>query len=127
MELLAKRRIRDIPDFPSAGILFKDITPVLQDPKAFGEVMERMLEYAREQTPDAIVGIGQASDGSSRLLVRVRAVPEKGAANLALERLLAERLAVSRTSVAVVAGATSRLKTVRIAGDAEILAGRAAG
>jgi adenine phosphoribosyltransferase len=57
MELLAKRRIRDIPDFPSAGILFKDITPVLQDPRAFREVMDRMLAYAREKSPDVIVGI----------------------------------------------------------------------
>lgn len=57
MELLAKRRIRDIPDFPSAGVIFKDITPVLQDPKAFREVMDRMLEYARGKSPDVIVGI----------------------------------------------------------------------
>jgi adenine phosphoribosyltransferase len=57
MELLAKRLIRDIADFPKAGIVFKDITPVLQDPKAFREVMDRMLEYARTQEPDVIVGI----------------------------------------------------------------------
>lgn len=57
MELLAKRLIRDIADFPKAGIVFKDITPVLQDPKAFREVMDRMLEYARAQEPDVIVGI----------------------------------------------------------------------
>jgi adenine phosphoribosyltransferase len=57
MELLAKRRIRDIPDFPTAGILFKDITPVMQDPKAFREVMDRMLEYAREKSPDVVIGI----------------------------------------------------------------------
>src|SRR5688572_20796183 len=57
MELLAKRRIRDIPDFPTAGIIFKDITPVLHDSRAFREVMDRMLEYAREKKPDVIVGI----------------------------------------------------------------------
>jgi adenine phosphoribosyltransferase len=57
MELLAKRLIRDIADFPKAGIVFKDITPVLHDPKAFREVMDRMLEYARAQEPDVIVGI----------------------------------------------------------------------
>jgi adenine phosphoribosyltransferase len=57
MELLARRLIRDIPDFPKAGIVFKDITPVLQHPDAFREVMDRMLAYAREQKPDVIVGI----------------------------------------------------------------------
>jgi adenine phosphoribosyltransferase len=57
MELLAKRLIRDIADFPKAGIVFKDITPVLQDPKAFREVMDRMLEYARAKQPDVIIGI----------------------------------------------------------------------
>ena len=89
--------------------------------------IDLFVRLTPKSSGDAIVGIGQASDGSSRLLVRVRAVPEKGVANLALERLLAERLAVPRTSVAVVAGATSRLKTVRIAGEAEILAGRIGG
>lgn len=57
MELLAKRRIRDIVDFPTAGVVFKDITPVLQDAKAFREVMDHMLEYARQKNPDAVVGI----------------------------------------------------------------------
>ena len=32
---IIKNAIRDIPDFPAPGILFKDITPVLQDPKLF--------------------------------------------------------------------------------------------
>jgi adenine phosphoribosyltransferase len=57
MELLAKRLIRDIHDFPKAGIVFKDITPVLQDAAAFREVIDRMLAYAREQRVDAVVGI----------------------------------------------------------------------
>lgn len=57
MELLAKRLIRDIKDFPKEGIVFKDIVPVLQDSVAFREVIERMLGYAREQQADVIVGI----------------------------------------------------------------------
>jgi adenine phosphoribosyltransferase len=57
MELLAKRLIREIPDFPKAGILFKDITPVWQNPKAFREVMDRMLAYAGSRRPDAVIGI----------------------------------------------------------------------
>jgi adenine phosphoribosyltransferase len=57
MELHAKRLIRDIPDFPKAGIVFKDITPVLQDATAFREVLDRMIAYARELQVDAVVGI----------------------------------------------------------------------
>ena len=75
---------------------------------------------------DGIDGFGEAGDGSLHLLARVRAVPEKGAANQALERLVAEWLGVPRSRVAVVAGGTSRLKTVRIAGDAGDLARRVA-
>jgi adenine phosphoribosyltransferase len=57
MELLARRLIRDIPDFPKAGIVFKDITPVVQDAQAFRQVIERMTDYARGRTPEAIVAI----------------------------------------------------------------------
>jgi len=57
MELMARRLIRDVPDFPKAGILFKDITPVVQDAQAFRQVIERMTTYGREHSPDAIVAI----------------------------------------------------------------------
>ena len=57
MELLARRLIRDVPDFPKAGIIFKDITPVVQDARAFRQVIERMTEYGRSRAPDAIVAI----------------------------------------------------------------------
>lgn len=56
-ELLAQSLIRDIPDFPKPGIIFKDITPVLQHPAAFQEVIQGMAEKARETDPDVIVGI----------------------------------------------------------------------
>jgi adenine phosphoribosyltransferase len=57
MELVARRLIRDIVDFPKEGIVFKDITPVLLDPIAFREVIDRMLEYARGKNVDAVIGI----------------------------------------------------------------------
>jgi adenine phosphoribosyltransferase len=56
-EETAKQLIRDIPDFPSPGILFRDITPVLQDPKAFREVVISMVECVKPMKPDVIVGI----------------------------------------------------------------------
>lgn len=56
-ELMAESLIRDIPDFPTKGIIFKDITPVLQHPKAFAEVIEDMAQCASALSPDVIVGI----------------------------------------------------------------------
>lgn len=71
---------------------------------------------------DAFDGVETAADGRTYLKARVRAVPEKGAANQALERLAAKALGVPAGSVSVIAGGTSRLKTLRILGDPEALA-----
>ncbi|TIO71907.1 MAG: DUF167 domain-containing protein, partial [Mesorhizobium sp.] len=60
---------------------------------------------------DRIEGIEMAADGRSHLKARVRAVPENGAANTALERMVAKALGVPGSAVSVVAGGTSRLKT----------------
>ncbi|MCC6381581.1 MAG: adenine phosphoribosyltransferase [Dehalococcoidia bacterium] len=49
--------IRDVPDFPTAGVLFRDITPLLGDGEAFGTVLDALEECGRERSPDAIVGI----------------------------------------------------------------------
>lgn len=57
MELKAKRLIRDIPDFPKPGILFRDITPVLADPEAMHEVVQRLADFARKQGTQAVAGI----------------------------------------------------------------------
>jgi adenine phosphoribosyltransferase len=57
MELLAKNLIRDIQDFPKSGIVFKDIAPVLKDPEAFREAIERMQVYARSRGAEVVVGI----------------------------------------------------------------------
>lgn len=56
-ELLAQALIRDVPDFPKPGILFKDITPVLSDPAAFAQVIELLTEDARSKNADVVVGI----------------------------------------------------------------------
>jgi uncharacterized protein YggU (UPF0235/DUF167 family) len=71
---------------------------------------------------DAIDGHGDLSDGRAVVLARVRAVPEKGAANKALEKLLADELGVARSAVSVTGGATSRLKQVSIDGDPRSIA-----
>lgn len=56
-ELLAKQFIRDVPDFPKPGILFKDITPVLEHPHAFQEVVDLLCADARAKGAEVIVGI----------------------------------------------------------------------
>ncbi|MFN3730115.1 MAG: adenine phosphoribosyltransferase [Fimbriimonadaceae bacterium] len=55
--LLAEKYIRDVPDFPKPGILFKDITPILHAPAAYAEVIDVMAAAARERGAEAIVGI----------------------------------------------------------------------
>ncbi|MCB9586825.1 MAG: adenine phosphoribosyltransferase [Polyangiaceae bacterium] len=49
--------IRDIPDFPVPGILFKDITPLLADPKGFHIVLDALAHRFTGEHVDAIVGI----------------------------------------------------------------------
>ncbi len=47
--------IRDIPDFPAAGILFKDITPLLLDAAALDECVGALAEWARQRDVDFVV------------------------------------------------------------------------
>ncbi len=49
--------LRDVPDFPRPGILFKDITPVLADAEAFAAAIAQMAEPWRDARVDAVVGI----------------------------------------------------------------------
>src|SRR5690606_8000608 len=49
--------IRDVPDFPRPGIIFKDITPILKDPDLCGAIVEHMAEAIDEETIDVIAGI----------------------------------------------------------------------
>ena len=48
------RYIRDIPDFPKPGILFKDITPLLAEPRAFRFAIDRIAEHYPAATVDVI-------------------------------------------------------------------------
>ncbi len=49
--------IRDVPDFPKEGIIFKDITPLLADPEAFKYAVDQMTQFAQDKGAEAIVGI----------------------------------------------------------------------
>ena len=51
-----KRLVRDVPDFPKPGILFRDITPLIADGKAFREVVDRVADSYRGRI-DMVLGI----------------------------------------------------------------------
>ncbi|MGB8276857.1 MAG: DUF167 family protein [Methylovirgula sp.] len=70
---------------------------------------------------DALEGIEQLADGRAVLKARVRAVPEAGAANAALIRLLAKALGLPASAVSLESGATGRVKTLLLKGDAGAL------
>jgi adenine phosphoribosyltransferase len=57
LEQRIRRRIRDVPDFPQPGILFKDITPVLSDPTLMRDVVGRLAELHGAGTIDVVAGI----------------------------------------------------------------------
>ncbi|WP_419757907.1 adenine phosphoribosyltransferase [Acidisoma sp.] len=52
-----KEHIRSIPDFPSSGILFYDISTLLRDADAFQVAMSRMAQAIRDYRPDFLAGI----------------------------------------------------------------------
>ena len=57
LESLILDRIRDVPDYPQPGILFKDITPLLADHTAFATVVDAIVMQHGRGTLDKIVGI----------------------------------------------------------------------
>jgi uncharacterized protein len=67
---------------------------------------------------DAIEGIERRADGRTVVKARVRAAPSDGEANAALCRLIAGAVDVAPGHVSIAAGATSRVKRVRIKGEA---------
>ncbi|MEQ1953731.1 DUF167 family protein [Mesorhizobium sp. CN2-181] len=89
--------------------------------------LELFVRLTPKASADRIGGVETAADGRSYLAAKVRAVPENGAANAALEQLIAGHFGIARSKVSVRAGHTSRLKTVRIdAGQSSLAASLAA-
>src|SRR5688572_13141600 len=52
-----KQTIRDVPDFPKPGIMFKDITPVFQNPALFGEVVDALVTQFKPEKFDVIAAV----------------------------------------------------------------------
>ena len=52
-----KKYVRSIPDFPQKGILFRDITPLLADSKAFNYTIEQIADFFKDRDIDKVAGI----------------------------------------------------------------------
>lgn len=52
-----EEKIRDVPDFPKKGIIFKDVTPLLKDPIAFKHVIDRLTEGYRDKGIEVVVAV----------------------------------------------------------------------
>lgn len=52
-----KKAIRDIPDFPKKGIIFKDITPLLQDAGLFAKAVDLLFEEFKDRKIDIVVSV----------------------------------------------------------------------
>ena len=71
-----KARVRDIPDFPKKGILFRDITPLLKEPASFREIVARLTAAVRKSGAKVVVGI------ESRGFILARRLPPNSASDL---------------------------------------------
>ena len=98
-------------------------------PAAWSATAEGLVVWVR-LTPkggrDALEGLETLADGSVVLKARVKAPPADNEANAALVKLLSRSVTVPPRDVSIVAGASSRIKRLKIVGDASILAERLA-
>jgi adenine phosphoribosyltransferase len=51
-----RSKIREVPDWPQPGVGFKDVTPLLADPKALDQTVEELARWAEAKNPDMILG-----------------------------------------------------------------------
>ena len=56
MAIDLKERVRDVPDWPEQGIIFRDITPLLRDPEALDQTIHELAEWGKERRPDVVLG-----------------------------------------------------------------------
>jgi len=54
MAIDLKERVRDVPDWPEQGVVFRDITPLLRDPEALDQTVRDLAEWGAERRPDVV-------------------------------------------------------------------------
>ena len=56
MAIDLKERVRDVPDWPEQGVVFRDITPLLRDPVALDQTVQELEEWGKGVRPDVVLG-----------------------------------------------------------------------
>jgi adenine phosphoribosyltransferase len=56
MSLDLRDRVRDVPDFPTEGIIFKDLMPLIADRQYFAETIRELAEWTRPREPELVLG-----------------------------------------------------------------------
>jgi adenine phosphoribosyltransferase len=56
MAIDLRTRVREVPDWPEPGVGFKDISPLLRDPKALEQTISDLADWTRNQEPDLVLG-----------------------------------------------------------------------
>jgi adenine phosphoribosyltransferase len=82
--------LRDVPDFPRPGIIFKDITPVLADASLFSDIVSHFTDSQASNNIDVIAGIesrGFILGGAVAAAMRVGFAPLRKPGKLPCERL----------------------------------------
>src|SRR3989442_939025 len=51
-----RTKIREVPDFPTPGVGFKDVTPLLADPEALRQTIGALADWVRAKEPDLVLG-----------------------------------------------------------------------
>jgi hypothetical protein len=100
--------------------LIGDTSPSLTPRRCDGGII-LAVRLTPKSSKDEVRGV-ESFDGAGVLAARVRALPEAGRANQALEKLIAKWLGLPPSTVRVAQGGKSRLKQVKVEGDADKLA-----
>ena len=56
MAMDLRERVRDVPDWPQQGVVFRDITPLLRDPEALDQTVRELAAWGKERKPDVVLG-----------------------------------------------------------------------
>jgi adenine phosphoribosyltransferase len=56
MAIDLRERVRDVPDWPEQGVVFRDITPLLRDPVALDQTVQELAEWGKGVQPDVVLG-----------------------------------------------------------------------
>jgi adenine phosphoribosyltransferase len=122
--------IRDVPDFPQPGVLFRDITPLLNDPAAYRYVIDELARRTGALSPDAIVGIesrGFLFGAPVAYQLGLPFVPVRKAGKLPAERMSVEfALEYGQSQLDIHADALERGQRVVIVDDLLATGGTAA-